>query len=96
MPTAVVLIGDLLVAVGLGITMLVVLQNSYAAANITVEADQKVVSTGLYGFVRHPMYFGGLVMLTGIPLRSIPIGGLSFSLPLWSFSPLAFSTRRRR
>ena len=44
-PTAVVLIGDLLVAVGLGITMLVVVQYSYAAANITFEADQKVVST---------------------------------------------------
>jgi protein-S-isoprenylcysteine O-methyltransferase Ste14 len=44
-PTAVVLIGEILVAVGLCISMLVVVQNSYAAANITVEADQKVVST---------------------------------------------------
>jgi protein-S-isoprenylcysteine O-methyltransferase Ste14 len=75
-PAAVVLIGDVLVAVGLGITMLVVVQNSYAAANITVEADQKVVSTGLYGFVRHPMYFGGLVMLIGIPLALDSYWGL--------------------
>jgi protein-S-isoprenylcysteine O-methyltransferase Ste14 len=75
-PTAVVFIGDVLVAVGLGITVLVVVQNSYAAANITVEADQKVVSTGLYGFVRHPMYFGGLVMLIGIPLALDSYWGL--------------------
>ena len=80
-PTAVVLIGDLLVAVGLGITVLVVVQNSYAAANITVEADQKVVSTGLYGFVRHPMYFGGLVMLIGIPLALDSYWGLVVLAP---------------
>jgi protein-S-isoprenylcysteine O-methyltransferase Ste14 len=67
-PTALVLIGNLIAAVGLGIGMLVVAQNSYAAANITVEAEQTVVSTGLYGVVRHPMYFGVLVMAIGVPL----------------------------
>ena len=66
-PTTVALVGNVLAAVGLLITMVVVVQNSYAAANITVEADQTVVSTGLYGLVRHPMYFGGLVMLIGMP-----------------------------
>ena len=40
------------------VSAFVVIQNSYAAANITVEDDQTVVSTGLYGLVRHPMYFG--------------------------------------
>jgi len=65
--TTVALVGNVLAAVGLLITMVVVVQNSYAAANITVEADQTVVSTGLYGLVRHPMYFGGLVMLIGMP-----------------------------
>jgi protein-S-isoprenylcysteine O-methyltransferase Ste14 len=67
-PTALVFIGNLVAALGLGIGMLVVAQNSYAAANITVEAEQTVVSTGLYGVVRHPMYFGVLVMAIGIPL----------------------------
>jgi protein-S-isoprenylcysteine O-methyltransferase Ste14 len=67
-PTALVFAGNVIAAAGLGIGMLVVAQNSYAAANITVEADQTVVSTGLYGLVRHPMYFGVLVMLIGVPL----------------------------
>jgi protein-S-isoprenylcysteine O-methyltransferase Ste14 len=80
-PTAIVLIGDVLVAVGLFVTMLVVVQNSYAASNITVEADQKVVSTGLYGFVRHPMYLGGLVMLIGIPLALDSYWGLVVLVP---------------
>jgi protein-S-isoprenylcysteine O-methyltransferase Ste14 len=75
-PTAVVLVGDVLVAVGLAFTMLVVQQNSYAAANVTVEAGQTVVSTGLYGFLRHPMYFGALIMMVGIPLALDSYWGL--------------------
>jgi protein-S-isoprenylcysteine O-methyltransferase Ste14 len=67
-PTPIVIVGNILVAVGLGIAQLVVIQNSYAAATITVEEDQKVVSTGLYGLVRHPMYVGTLIMMIGTPL----------------------------
>jgi protein-S-isoprenylcysteine O-methyltransferase Ste14 len=67
-PTPVVILGDILVAAGLGLAQLVVIQNSYAAATITVEAEQKVVSTGLYGLVRHPMYVGTLIMMVGTPL----------------------------
>jgi protein-S-isoprenylcysteine O-methyltransferase Ste14 len=67
-PAAVSVIGDVLVAVGLGIALLVVIQNSYAAANVAVEAGQSVVSTGLYGLVRHPMYVGTIIMMVGIPL----------------------------
>lgn len=67
-PTAVCWLGDVLVLLGLGITLLVVLQNNYAAATITVEAGQTVVTTGLYGLVRHPMYSATLIMMAGIPL----------------------------
>jgi len=68
MPTAVSMFGDVMVAVGLGTAMLVVFQNRYAAANIVVEEGQPLVSTGLYGVVRHPMYSAGVVMMVGIPL----------------------------
>jgi len=67
-PAEISLIGDVLVVIGVGISFLVIIQNNYAAANITVEADQKVVSTGLYGLVRHPMYVGMLIFLAGTPL----------------------------
>lgn len=80
-PTAVSATGDLLVAVGLGIALLAVVQNSYAAANVTVEAGQKTVSTGLYGFVRHPMYLGNLVMMLGIPLALDSYWGLLILIP---------------
>ncbi len=35
---------------------------------IQTERKQQVVSTGVYGFVRHPMYLGGLLLFIGTPL----------------------------
>ena len=67
-PAAVSVVGDILVGVGLTIAMLVTIQNGYAAANITVESGQQLSSTGWYGFVRHPMYFGNVIMMIGVPL----------------------------
>ena len=81
MPTAVSVAGDVLVAVGLGISMLVTIQNGYAAANITVESGQQLVSTGWYGFVRHPMYFGNVILLIGIPLALGSYWGLLVLIP---------------
>jgi len=80
-PTTVCLAGDVLVAIGLGLAMMVVVQNSYAAANVTVEAGQTVISTGLYGLVRHPMYAGNVVMMVGIPLALGSYWGLVFVIP---------------
>ncbi|MEO3761238.1 isoprenylcysteine carboxylmethyltransferase family protein [Mycobacterium sp. B14F4] len=75
-PTAVVILGDVMVVVGLGLAQFVVVQNSYAAATITVEPDQQLVTTGLYGVVRHPMYFGTAIMMVGTPLALDSFWGL--------------------
>jgi protein-S-isoprenylcysteine O-methyltransferase Ste14 len=80
-PLAITVIGDVLVAAGLSIAQLVVIQNSYAAATITVESDQKLVSTGLYGIVRHPMYVGTLIMMVGTPLALDSYWGLVVLVP---------------
>jgi len=80
-PTAICLVGDVLVAVGLGVVALVIIQNSYAGSTVRVRADQKVVSTGLYGMVRHPMYTGNVIMLVGIPLALGSYWGLVFVVP---------------
>ncbi|MGV0626385.1 methyltransferase family protein [Mycolicibacter minnesotensis] len=80
-PTAICLLGDVLVAIGLGLAMAVVIQNGYAAANVTVEAGQPLVSTGLYGRVRHPMYTGTVLMTVGVPLALGSYWGLIFLLP---------------
>jgi len=80
-PTPVVIAGDVLVAVGLGTAMLVVAQNNYAAATITVEANQPVIDTGLYGLVRHPMYASALIMMVGMPLALDSYWGLLIIVP---------------
>ncbi|WP_067975434.1 methyltransferase family protein [Mycolicibacter icosiumassiliensis] len=80
-PIPVCLLGDALVAIGLVLAMAVVIQNGYAAANVTVETGQTLVSTGLYGAVRHPMYTGNVILMIGVPLALGSYWGLVFVLP---------------
>jgi protein-S-isoprenylcysteine O-methyltransferase Ste14 len=80
-PTAICLVGDVLVAVGVSVMMQVVIQNSHAAATVRVEAGQTLISTGLYGLVRHPMYTGNVIMMVGIPLALGSYWGLVFVIP---------------
>jgi protein-S-isoprenylcysteine O-methyltransferase Ste14 len=80
-PASISVIGDVLVTVGLGVSILVVFQNGYAAANVTVEASQQLVSTGLYGLVRHPMYTGNVILMLGVPLALGSYWGLVFVIP---------------
>ena len=79
-PVPVVWVGNALVVVGLVLAQFVVIQNSYASANITIEADQPLVSTGLYGVVRHPMYVGALIMMIGSPLALDSFWGVAVVL----------------
>jgi protein-S-isoprenylcysteine O-methyltransferase Ste14 len=74
-------LGDVLVATGLGLAMLVIIQNSYAAATVTVETGQQVASGGVYKFVRHPMYVGNVIMMVGMPLALGSYWGLLFVIP---------------
>ncbi len=67
-PSYGVLTGDVLVALGFVAIFFVLKENTFSSATIELAPDQKVISTGPYAVVRHPMYAGALVMLSGIPL----------------------------
>jgi protein-S-isoprenylcysteine O-methyltransferase Ste14 len=67
-PLWVVLLGDILVVLGLYIVFLVFRENTFTSATIEVQDEQKVISTGPYAVIRHPMYSGAFIMLLGIPL----------------------------
>ena len=67
-PLALVIVGDALVAIGLSLIFVVYRENTFTSATIEVAENQKVVSTGPYAFVRHPMYASALLYLVGAPL----------------------------
>jgi len=67
-PLGVVIAADVLVFVGYLIVFLVLRENSYASRVVDVEREQKVISTGPYSVVRHPMYMGVIVMYVMTPL----------------------------
>jgi protein-S-isoprenylcysteine O-methyltransferase Ste14 len=68
LPLYVFLAGDALVALGFFIVFLVYKENTFASATIELAPEQKVISTGLYKLVRHPMYMGAFFLLVGLPL----------------------------
>ncbi len=67
-PVAVVLLADLLVLLGYALIVIVFRENSYAARTVAVDPGQKVISSGPYAFVRHPMYLGALLLYIFSPL----------------------------
>ncbi|WP_020175832.1 methyltransferase family protein [Methyloferula stellata] len=68
MPPAVALAGDWLIILGYFAIYFVFKENTFSSSTIELAPDQKVIDTGPYALVRHPMYAGGLVLLLGIPI----------------------------
>jgi protein-S-isoprenylcysteine O-methyltransferase Ste14 len=67
-PPIVVILALFCFLVGYGLFFMVLRQNSYASRVIEVAEDQKVISTGMYGIVRHPMYMSTLIIYLFSPL----------------------------
>jgi len=64
-------VGALDVALSNYVVFLTFRENSYAAPVVKIQRERghRVVSTGPYAYVRHPMYAGGLLMFVGMPLQ---------------------------
>ena len=80
-PLYIVIAGDFLVALGFFLVFLVFRENTFAAATIEVSSDQKVITSGPYSIVRHPMYSGAFVILLGTPLALGSWWGLLTLIP---------------
>ena len=74
-----------------GLYVEVMRENAYLSRNIKVHEGQKVVSTGLYGLVRHPMYFSTVFLFLMIPL----ILGSFYSFLLFLLYPFLIAFRIR-
>ena len=66
-------------------------ENTYLTRTIGVEKDQKVIDTGLYGIVRHPMYSATLLLFLAMPL----ILGSLYPLPIFLVYPFVIVKRIR-
>lgn len=67
-PLVVVVLGDALFVLGFGFVGRVYRENSFTSATIEVSEGQRVVATGPYAVVRHPMYASALLYLLRTPL----------------------------
>jgi protein-S-isoprenylcysteine O-methyltransferase Ste14 len=67
-PAVVVIAADVVILIGIAIQFYVFIENSFASATIEIAAEQRVIATGPYAFVRHPIYSGVLLADCCIPL----------------------------
>lgn len=67
-PAVLAIVADIAVLLGYGIVFLVLRENPYASRIVEVEPGQKVISSGPYALVRHPMYLGESLMFIFSPL----------------------------
>ena len=81
-PFAVVLLGNVLFVLGFGVIARVYRENTFGSATIGVVEGQRVITTGPYSVVRHPMYASGLLYLLGTPLALGSYWGLIAFAPM--------------
>lgn len=84
-PPWLIVLGYILLSVGFSISVWAERVNKFAELSVRIqtERDHKVIDSGPYAIVRHPLYLGGLIMFAGIPLT---LGSF------WSFIPTAAAT----
>lgn len=80
-PLPVVIVASVLFLAGYALYAEVSRENAYLSRTVEVQEGQKVIDTGLYGIVRHPMYFATLFMFLPLPLV---LGSF------WGLIPVAF------
>ena len=89
MPRCVNLVGAALFLTAYLLYAEVLRENTYLSRTIEVQQGQKVVDTGLYGIVRHPMYSATVVLFLSMPLV---LGSLMAMIP-FLFYPLLIAKR---
>ena len=89
LPDTVVIIAAVLFLVAYVLYAEVLRENTYLSRTIKVEENQKVIDTGLYGIVRHPMYSATLLLFLSMPL----VLGSIYSFVIFLAYPLIIAKR---
>ncbi len=67
-PKSIVIISTVIFLVGYALYAEVLRENTYLSRTIEVQKNQKVIDTGLYGIIRHPMYSATILLFLAMPL----------------------------
>lgn len=68
LPSWIIMAACIIFVISYGLYVEVTRENEYLSRTVEVQENQKVVSTGLYGIVRHPMYFSVVLLFWSMPL----------------------------
>ncbi len=90
-PLPVVIAASVVFLIGYGLYAEVMRENAYLSRTVKVEEGQTVISTGLYGVVRHPMYTATILMFLSLPL----VLGSWYALIPFVFYPVLMVIRIR-
>ena len=89
MPNAVTIISSILFIIAYILYAEVLRENTYLSRTIEVQENQKVIDTGLYGIVRHPMYAVTILLFLTMPL----ILGSIISFIIFLIYPIIYDKR---
>lgn len=89
MPMPVTIIASVLFLAAYALYAEVMRENAYLSRTVRVEEGQKVVDTGLYGIVRHPMYMATILLFLMIPV----VLGSWYALIAFAFYPAIIIVR---
>ena len=89
--TPVVALASVVFLVSYGLYAEVLRENTYLSRTIEVQEGQKVIDTGMYGIVRHPMYSVTIFLFLSMPL----VLGSLYSLLIFLFYPWIIARRIR-
>lgn len=91
MPKWVVAVASVLFLVAYGLYAEVIRENAYLSRTVEIQENQKVIDTGLYSVVRHPMYSATILLYLVMPV----VLGSWFSLIVFAFYPVIIVVRIR-
>ena len=88
-PAWVIAVASAVFVIAYGLYAEVMRENAYLSRNVEIQKDQKVIDTGLYGIVRHPMYMATILLYLAMPL----VLGSWFSFIAFEFYPIIIIIR---
>ena len=89
LPNIVTIISSIIFVISYALYGIVLKENAYLLRTIEVEKNQKVIDTGLYGIIRHPMYSATILLFLSMPL----VLGSLFSFVIFLVYPVIIAKR---